>query len=282
MERLNALEWADGLAFSAFGIRVGIRVTVPEVLPPLLERFPPGWKPSGTSNVQWLYSWASVPSRRKPERLIHTVYTGPQHLTQGSDFRRIQETLGRDLRLHYALTSPWRVFVHAGAVGWRGRAILLPGDSGSGKTTLTAALVKAGATLYSDEFAVLDRRGRVHPYPFPLRIKTDSGLRSVSVPVEELGGRAGTRPLPVGMVLATHFDPPARGGLRKGSPGKGALVLLKHANQARRRPDRRCRSGSGWRGGDSGCCSADRRSTPRRARATDPMWRGRSHACDRS
>jgi hypothetical protein len=30
-----------------------------------------------------------------------------------------------------------------------------------------AELVRAGATYYSDEFAVLDSRGRVHPFPRP-------------------------------------------------------------------------------------------------------------------
>ena len=58
-----------------------------------------------------------------------------------------------------------RVFVHAGVVGWKGHAIVIPGRSRSGKTTLVAELVKAGAEYYSDEFAVLDAEGRVHPFP---------------------------------------------------------------------------------------------------------------------
>ena len=38
MERLNAQEWADGLCFVAYGRRIGIRVTLPELLPELVER----------------------------------------------------------------------------------------------------------------------------------------------------------------------------------------------------------------------------------------------------
>jgi hypothetical protein len=32
----------------------------------------------------------------------------------------------------------------------------------SGKTTLVSELIRAGATYYSDEYAVIDERGRVH------------------------------------------------------------------------------------------------------------------------
>ena len=58
--------------------------------------------------------------------------------------------------------------MHAGAVAWRDRGIVIPGRSHSGKTTLVRALVEA-ARYYSDEFAVLDPQGRLHPYPLPLR-----------------------------------------------------------------------------------------------------------------
>ena len=51
----------------------------------------------------------------------------------------------------------------AGVVGWENRAIVMPGASFAGKTTLVRAWLEAGATYYSDEFAVLDRAGRVHP-----------------------------------------------------------------------------------------------------------------------
>jgi hypothetical protein len=239
MERLNALEWADGLCFAAFGVRVGIRVTIRDVLPELLGCLPPGWRVSTTRRVQWIYSFASSPSRRHPSRLLHTLYSGPDHLTQGSDFERIRRILASDIQAQLALTSPCRVFVHAGAVGWRGRAILLPGDNESGKSTLTAALVRGGATFFSDEFAVLDRRGRVHPYPLPLRLRgSGDGIRARNLSVEELGGIPASRPLPVGLILSLPFDPRGPGRLQSLSPGRGAMELLQHATQARLRPRR--------------------------------------------
>jgi len=238
MERLNALDWADGLCFTVFGVRVGIRVTVPEVLPGLLKHLPPGWRLSETRSVQWLYSLVSSPSRRRPSRMLHTLYSGPDHLTQGSDFHRIRRILASDLQAQLALTSPWRVFVHAGAVGWGRRAIVMPGENEAGKSTLTAALVRAGATFFSDEFAVLDRKGRVHPYPLPLRLRERKGFRSREVTVEELGGSPAAKPLPVGLILSLRYDPNGPGRIQTLTSGRGAMELLLHATQARLRPGR--------------------------------------------
>jgi len=238
MKKLNALDWADGLCFVAFGLRIGMRVTVPELLRELLDQLPPGWRPSTTRKVQSVYSLSSVPSRRKPGTLLHQLYSGKELLTRGSDFQRVKTALGNDLRLIFALASPWRTFVHAGAVGWKGRAIVIPGDSGSGKSTLTAALVRAGATLLSDEHAILDRKGRVHPWPLPLRIKKNEGPGKESVTVDELGGKAEGKALPIGLIFSTHFDSQAQGRLRRMSEGRAALALLAHAVQARIRPNR--------------------------------------------
>ena len=65
------------------------------------------------------------------------------------------------------LVAEWTrslVFIHAGAVGWRGKAIVFPGNSFFGKTTLVAELVRRGAAYLSDEYAILDENGVVHPF----------------------------------------------------------------------------------------------------------------------
>ncbi len=238
MKRLDALEWADGLCLTAWGLRVGIRVTHPQVLEGLGEVLPPGWKPSTTRKVQLLYSWASAPPRRREGPLLHTLYSGPHHLNQGSDLLRLRHTLAWDIQAHLALLSPWRVFLHAGVVGWKGRAIVLPGRSGAGKSTLTAAFVRAGATFFSDEFAVLDRRGWAHPYPLPLRFKKDEGPGSRRVPVAELGGEASARPLPVGLIAAVRYQPGGECRFHELTPGRGAMELMAQAAQARLHPQR--------------------------------------------
>jgi hypothetical protein len=99
------------------------------------------------------------------------------------------------------------------------------------------ALVKAGASYYSDEFAVFDERGRVHPYPIPLRIRPDGdeGPRA-KCRVEELGGITGDCPLPVGLVLVTRYVSGSWFRPRPMSAGRAVLALLGNTLPARRRP----------------------------------------------
>jgi hypothetical protein len=99
-----------------------------------------------------------------------------------------------------------------------------------------AALVRAGATYYSDEYAVFDPRGRVHPYPKPLSLRDAAGERQRKCRVEELGGRAGTQPLPVGLIVATPYQPGAPWHPRNLSPGRAVLMLMEHTVLARLRP----------------------------------------------
>lgn len=236
MRRLDELPWTDGLAFTIWGVRLGLRTMDPAVLPAVLPLLPPGWRPSGTLRVQWLYSWASRGARRRGNPPIHTLYGGPYHMNQGSDLGRLSLTLATDIQAQLALRSPRRIFVHAGVVGWRGKAILLPGRSGVGKSTLTAALVRLGASFLSDEFAVLDHQGRVYPYPLPFRFPRKDGPGSVRIRVEDMGGCPASTPLPVGLVAVLRFR--ASGSLKVHtlSPGRGALELVAQAVQARIRP----------------------------------------------
>jgi serine kinase of HPr protein (carbohydrate metabolism regulator) len=130
-----------------------------------------------------------------------------------------------------------RVFVHAGVVAWNGKAIVIPGKRNTGKTTLVAELVRQGATYYSDEHAVLDMQGRVHPYPKPLAIYSEATSRRIKTPVAELGGTAGVKPLPVSLVVASEYRNGAQWRARQVSPGKGVLTLLANTVSARRRPE---------------------------------------------
>ena len=121
-------------------------------------------------------------------------------------------------------------------MGWRGRAIVISGRSFSGKTTLVAALLQAGATYYSDEYAVFDAHGRVHPYPTLLSIRQGSDERPRKCPPEALGGRPGVKPLPVGLVVVCEYRPAARWQPRVLSPGRAMLALLANTVAARRQP----------------------------------------------
>jgi hypothetical protein len=101
---------------------------------------------------------------------------------------------------------------------------------------LIAELIKAGATYYSDEYAVLDARGRVHPYARPLQIREGEARRQKRYPVEQLGGRAGVKPLPVKLVIVSRYKPGAKWRPRELSAGQGVLELLNQTVSARTQP----------------------------------------------
>jgi hypothetical protein len=94
------------------------------------------------------------------------------------------------------------------------------------------ALVAAGATYYSDGFAVLDEHGRVHPYPTPLLLRGEGEERPTKVSAGALGGRPGRTPLRVGLIVIAEFRPGARWRARVLSPGQAVLALLPGALQA--------------------------------------------------
>jgi hypothetical protein len=65
--------------------------------------------------------------------------------------------------------------LHAGAVSWRRRGVVLPAPPDAGKTTLTAGLVRAGFRYLTDEAAFVDlTTGLLHPFPRPLWMETDT------------------------------------------------------------------------------------------------------------
>jgi hypothetical protein len=113
---------------------------------------------------------------------------------------------------------------------------MIPGRSLTGKTTLVAELVRQGATYYSDEYAVLDTRGRVHPYLKPLSVRDEAGTRPQRVAVESLGGQGGDKPLSVGLVVVSNYKEGARWRPRKLTAGEGALAVLANTVPARSRP----------------------------------------------
>jgi len=151
--------------------------------------------------------------------------------------KTVLDTFHVRIKMYVAEMARRRVFVHAGVVGWRGKAILVPGRSMSGKTSLVAELVRAGATYYSDEYAVLDMLGRVHPYPQPLAIRKTRSAKQKEVPVEEFGGVTGIKPLPVGQVVVSRYQTGSRWRPTKLSAGETILELLANTIPARRKPE---------------------------------------------
>jgi hypothetical protein len=166
------------------------------------------------------------------------LYQNHELILTTPDMELLLWTLESRIEIFLAERTPNRIFVHAGVVAWNGRIIVLPGRSFSGKTTLTAALIREGATYYSDEYAVLDDRGLVYPYARPLSIRVQGTTRAERHRVDSLGGCPGTSPLPVGLVVIATYRAGAVWSPERVSPGVAALELLHNTLSARQAPER--------------------------------------------
>ncbi|HEX3279894.1 MAG TPA: hypothetical protein VHR36_01575 [Pyrinomonadaceae bacterium] len=239
MKKVDRLGWAVGFGLKSYGVRIGVRSNDAAALERACEYLPAGWQATTNPVVDRVYSImvGGAGSRANLSR-FSLLYGDHLRLTRSTELADVFDRFESDLRLFVGEYAPHRVFVHAGVVGWKGKAIVIPGRSYSGKSTLVAALVRAGATYYSDEYAVFDSKGRVHPFAKPLEIRQEGEFKQARVTIGELGGKSGTKPLPVGLVLMTGYKRGATWRPRKLSPGKGVLEMLFNTVSARRSPEK--------------------------------------------
>jgi hypothetical protein len=218
------------LGIRSFGTHFQLWANQVDLLEQALLHLPLGCERASSSRESTRYS------------LVHTVGAGYRLERNGrllfkcTDRADFLDGFRSVIALDVAETSPLYTFVHAGVVSWGDHAILIPGRSFTGKTTLVAELVRAGAVYYSDEFAVLDEQGRVHPYAQPLQIRENGSYRQTERPVQEFGGVAGEKPIPVGLVLVGKYRATAQWRPRQLTPGVGLLKLLDNTVSARRAP----------------------------------------------
>lgn len=235
--RLDRMGWRAGACIEAHGVRLGLRANTPEGLEAAESCLPPGWRPSPSALVDELFSlWTDPgPGAARASR----VYVGTSRRVRTRDLRQALAVLESEMRQSLAARAARFTFVHAGVVGWRGRAIVIPGRSRSGKSTLVAELVRSGASYLSDEFAVIDSRGRVHPFAKPLSIRGAGGcdLHVQRPRAEDLGGRSAQGPLPIGLVLLASHVPGAEWRPRTLTPGQAVIEMLAHTVPARLRPE---------------------------------------------
>ena len=133
--------------------------------------------------------------------------------------RAIEEAIIENLRDFAA--------IHSGVVVWDGVAILLPGPSQSGKTTLVRELIARGAEYSSDEFAMIDAFGQVHPWPRALMIR-DANSDQHPVPAPDLGARLRCGPARPGLVLFLPYDQKAAFEVRPVSQSGTLFGLLRN------------------------------------------------------
>jgi hypothetical protein len=242
----DASAQSHSLTFKAYGVPFAISANDSISMSSLLKRLPPGAKRtaanSATDEPKWLYTLqVDTPTTQsgatETADCTAAAFNGRELLARAANLGEVLEIFESELQLQVADMCRDKVFVHAGVVAWNGKAIVIPGPSCAGKTTLTTSLVRAGATYYSDEYALLDDNGRVHPYPRAPRIRTAKGKTRLDLQSAMFEPGRQLDPLPIGYIVVAHYSPGARWQPRALSPGQAVLALLQNTVAIRRRPD---------------------------------------------
>jgi hypothetical protein len=224
-------------SFEAYGFRIGVRANNARALHAVVANLPPPFKHSSAGTVDLLYSVvARDPKSTSDSSALSSAYVNGMQLVRSPKFDDIPNAVESHLSIELAQFAKDRVFIHAGVVGWKEKAILMPGRSLAGKSTLVASLLRTGAVYYSDEFAVVDRLGYVYPYARPLQLRNGRG--TTYIPAAELRALIGRKSLPVGLVLMTQYRRGASWRPRRLSPGEGLLAVLANTVSAQAEPER--------------------------------------------
>jgi hypothetical protein len=207
-----------------------LEASPPELLDEMRAHLPPAWEDSATGTSNWEFRLTC------DKNGVCELYHGDGAVASGPAEEAL-DAFEHMVRLRFAQNSPTHFFLHAGAVAYRGSGIIIPGASFSGKTTLVSALVRAGAEYYTDENAVLDGTGMLHPYPKPLGVREVPGeWTQTAQTVDALGGVGGTNPVPVKLVVVSEYRPGATWDPETLSPADTVLALMQYTVGGLERP----------------------------------------------
>ena len=227
------------LWFTSFGVSISVSYGGECPIAQLLLYLPPHRNSIKKGPVDRSYRISQSLSTVEGQSPGFCVCLGERILSDRVDLIAALAAFESDVSLAIATDSRHRsLFVHSGVVAFGEKAVLLPGTSRCGKSTLVTTLVAAGATYYSDEFAVIDSEGLVYPYLRQPSLRGgDPWAIGAKVPLDNLGGELGAEALRVGAVVACRYVKTAHWEGEVVMPGRGALLLLENAISAQLYPD---------------------------------------------
>lgn len=227
------------IRFQVYGVKITInadRRSHLEIVFPLLRKvFFTQLSEIDSNEVNFCFHIRKVPGKGYQLLLDGEVFM------ESPNRKSFFDTVENRIRVTVAEFAESRVFLHAGVVAWRGKAIIIPGRSYAGKSTLVAELVRRGAVYYSDEYAVLDADGNVEPFPKWLSLRgIIDHYTQLDRPVEKLGGLAGRKTISASMILLMQYDENVEEDLawqpEELSAGFGIMEILPHTFPIRNKP----------------------------------------------
>jgi hypothetical protein len=228
---------APAVSFAAFGVALELSYDDPELEPRMRELLPPGWKPAKPDPSSTRFALHET----GPDAYEVTISGVPA--VEHASLDVALTLLDSQMRLSIAANSRDWLFVHAGVVALDGRALVVPGGTFTGKTTLVQALMQGGATYYSDEYAVLDGAGLVHPYPRPLSIRAGDGTAVRERRAGPVGSVAShDENATMATVVITQYRAGVQWQPKRVTTGQGMLALLANTVPAQARPEESLRT----------------------------------------
>lgn len=105
---------------------------------------------------------------------IYEIFINGTKLHEAISLKHIVPMLQDTVRMLYYHNISYLMTLHAAALEYQGKTLILPGVSGSGKSTLSSYLMHEGFNLFSDELSVIKSDYTIAPLPFNLSIKEGS------------------------------------------------------------------------------------------------------------
>lgn len=237
-KNLDKVEWTSVFAFEAYNVKIGIRSTNHGVLEQIKERLP-FLLPTGYRGIDFIeseYIFSIIWSDKPQKRLL--VYKNDEEILKLPKKDWKLDFLESQIRVTVAEFSNEFVFLHAGAVRFKDKAIIIPARSFSGKTTLVAELAKRGLEYYSDEYAVIDENGLLHPFPKQLSMRgIIDDYQQIDIDVEDYGGKKGNEPINIGLILVSKFIKRAKFQPKLMSSGEGIIESIANSVSIRQNPE---------------------------------------------
>jgi hypothetical protein len=219
----------------AFGARIAIRA--PESIASGLSlRLPPRSRAIASPEFDVVYTVQHAAAESECGSTGFEVSRDGEAIGRFATLDDARFELESSMDFQVAIAARGFLFVHAGVVAQAGRAIVIPGRTLAGKSTLVMALVRAGATYFSDEYAVIDSDGLVHPYRRPLSERVEEQALPRLHSPESLGAGGDTDAVPLGLTVITRYRPSARWDPVSVSSAQALMALFDNTVVAREQP----------------------------------------------
>lgn len=241
-EKLNENDWKSKIGFEFHGLKIGVRLDDSVSVENLRKFFPPGSREILYDETE--RSFSLITDQNNSLRGFYVEVGGEILLAQGfekfdgTDIEAVMEALESKILLALTLIAPPKMFFfHAGAFLFKGVGVIIPGRTHAGKTTLVTEFIKNGAEYYSDDCALIDAEGFLHPYPVLLGVRGENERNYLKA--EEFGAKTGVAPIKVEYILFTEYSLNAVWNPLPVKPAQAAFRMLEnvfYGEAVRRQP----------------------------------------------